>query len=360
MQWPLDHFWVHAADAVCCCAGEPSATGSVGTDGGMHGDMRHMQCTHLESGCGRDDGMLPACDHWDQGSGGRVSLPTEWTSNSMVTESMRKSCSISGQPHHRHRMLHDAGRTSSCGVPLPRGSKELEVNAPPFSAECPAGSLTGQKGQVKPGRFRSCSSVSCEPGFDASSAERLDFLATATSAPGREQNSGQCEAVQTHITSPVGTGARRTYHGADRGHQAAHTYTESEEHSRVQRGVGPGIISPAMETPRAKDGSHRSQYGAVDLHSVQEARSSTGAMHSGAGDGRWAECIRYSVAGALDQAMEALEAELGYTSSKSDATGRAAREGARLKHGNASASTPLSDLARMDIGADRGLFSSQD
>eukprot|EP00892_Ulva_mutabilis_P000564 jgi/Ulvmu1/10508/UM064_0046.1 len=356
-QW---HAMVHASEkkkhgkcistvdgSLVTSAGPPASV--VRADGLTHAPLMHVKSVPVARHCGERDGVLPGNDRPGQSSSSRHACQNQESPGTSVTGCVQPYRSSPGQPHHRHRQLHEAQTSSSCSGLMSRGNRHQSGTTPPIWAHGACELAAVENHSVDPGTRACLTSGSYEPDVEASSQSRPTPLSTRTSAQSREA-CAQSDTIRQTSIDPLSMDCKKTDCDAA---QTASQAVNACNNLAGRRGGGECAadgVSLTMETPRTPHGAQRGQRGVSNRQSEQ-CRSQAGITQLGGGDVRWAECIRHSVAGALDQAMEALEAELGYRSCEAKET-----SGKPHAHVSGSVGTRLSDLASMEIGADSGLF----
>lgn len=265
-----------------------------------------------------------------------------------------------GPVHHRHRRLHEAGRASHNSFPAALMVDEAHSTSgvPAGCASVPAMPLTEQRNTCPQLRTqRSPQEQVLEQGRDDS---------TEGPTVDREVRN----PMTAHKCDPSPTPSAGLCFDCD-----ATSDTANHEHGAIERCTpsrgGSGGVQQRSEThsapgtrctPQATGSSCSARHDTAEARwqSASRIPNSACSSHVGSEEAQWAQRIRHSVAGALDEAMEALEAELGYRSTNKTACGSVPM-GSNVNSQTATVVTPrLSDLASIDVGDALSLFRRMD
>lgn len=223
--------------------------------------------------------------------------------------------------HHRHRRLHEAGRASHSSFPEAWVVDEAHrTSVVPSGGICVPSACWTEQRNTRPQLLpqRSPQAQVLELRRDGSS-ERASVDKEVRSP----MRAHKCDQSPTP-SSCLCFDCDATSDGVHHRHGAMETSNPSggssggaKQTTEIQSATGTRC------TPKFSGSSYLAQSDTVEAtwQPAHRIANSAGSSPAGPGEVQWATHIRHSVTGALDEAMEALEAELGFRSQSQNAHG---------------------------------------
>lgn len=262
--------------------------------------------------------------------------------------------------HHRHRRLHDSGRTSHRSCSPARGTLETQCCGLSRPCPMPTDSLTDHATGF------SEVATSCRPfsGPENASRKAKDDPLQLNVGAVRSPSEAHCHHAPTvtsirHISYSNEDATPRSVQDVHMELEGKRSCTSRVREGRKANGCD---TTSRMHSLAVNDGSSSSGRceSATNAHSQVSNATDHDESCRRHGEVQWTKHVHHSVTGALDEAMGALEAELGYRPPTKKAHGRNQRDSSADLRNARVISPCLSDLASMDVGAEFRLFNPTD
>lgn len=187
----------------------------------------------------------------------------------------------------------------------------------------PPGALARHENESNPGIAQTHATLANELYFGSRMSRSGGSVSKDTTGHSPQNSKTQWERVPTVTPVTQDVNGQHTGHGSQQiWCEATDTCNPCDGRGgRRYSGGGPAPSTAPLMASRVQVHVRQCQHETRDIQPPQGSRTHLSTAHMDAAEGRWAECVRHGVAGALDEAMEALEVELSYREPNTDAFG---------------------------------------